>query len=259
MPRDLADVLHHLLPEAGPPPSAAVGPARPTAAGRLPVLAVPLGDDDSVRAGFVWNLAVEVLREGAHAALVAPRCDAGGTLWPKPDARPLGAEVVHAEGDDLESLAATAAHAAARAPAGSAGLVLVRVPPRSLLAPGADAGILAWTLLLCSTEPRDLLECYGLTKLIRRLAPAARIGVTIHGSHRRGEARAAYERVAEVASRRLGVTPESYGLLVGDVQVYRALLAHRPIGLVQPQSPAARSLHDVAALLLQDGREVAVG
>ena len=112
--------------------------------------------------------------------------------------------------------------------------------------------LLRWTLLLCSADPRELLETYGLSKLLLRHCPGARIGVTIHGTHRRGEAREAFSRLADVAARRLGIAPHSYGLVTDDVQVYRAVLAQRPIGHVHPQGAAARSLGDVAGLLLED-------
>jgi MinD-like ATPase involved in chromosome partitioning or flagellar assembly len=40
-----------------------------------------------------------------------------------------------------------------------------------------------------------------------------------------------------------------------DLHVYRSIVARRPIGLEHPQSPAARALHDVAGLLLDDAME----
>jgi MinD-like ATPase involved in chromosome partitioning or flagellar assembly len=50
----------------------------------------------------------------------------------------------------------------------------------------------------------------------------------------------------------------SYGLLVDDLHVYRAIVARRPIGLEHPQSPAARALRDVARLVLEDARKIAL-
>ncbi len=69
-----------------------------------------------------------------------------------------------------------------------------------------------------------------------------------------GEAEAAFSRLADATSRRLGLPLTSYGLLVDDLHVYRAIVAQRPIGMVHPQSPAARSMGDVAQLLLEDAR-----
>ena len=45
---------------------------------------------------------------------------------------------------------------------------------------------------------------------------------------------------------------------VHDLDVYRAIVAQRPIGLDHPQSPAARALRDVAGLLLEDARKASV-
>jgi MinD-like ATPase involved in chromosome partitioning or flagellar assembly len=51
----------------------------------------------------------------------------------------------------------------------------------------------------------------------------------------------------------------SYGLLVDDLHIYRASVAHRPIGLEHPQSRAARALRDVAQLLLDDAQDPGLG
>lgn len=268
MPRDLADVLHHLIPESGPPgdspaqprPQAPVAPSRPAAfcqpyAGR--VIAVPIGERDVVRAAFVWNLAVEAARLGGSATIVAPAQDSGSSLWPEESIRPMGSEVVLTPATNLGELHREALQiATVRASMGpTPGLIFVRVPPLWLREPGAGAGLLAWTLLLTSSEGRDLLECYGLTRLVENVLPGARVGITVHGTRRQGEAQAAFARLAEVVSRRLGRPVTSYGLLVDDLHVYRAIVDQRPIGMVQPQSPAARSLRSVAEMLLEDARK----
>jgi hypothetical protein len=198
-------------------------------------------------------------RLGATATVVAPESDRGSSLWPDDGVRPLGAEICWVPARSLAELHwgahEIASHrGASKRESGPAGLVIARVPPTWLPEASAGGGLLAWTLLLTSSEPSDLLESYGLARLVRRVAPHARIGVTVHGSRRCGEALEAFSKLSEVASRRLGLSLASYGLLVGDLQVYRAIVAQRPIGLVQPQSPAARSLQDVARLLLADAR-----
>ena len=82
--------------------------------------------------------------------------------------------------------------------------------------------------------------------------------MTIHGARRISDAERAFDRLADVASRHLRRTPVSYGLLVDDLHVYRAIVARRPIGLEHPQSPAARALRDVAQLVLEDARKSAI-
>ena len=67
MPKDLGDVLHFFLP--GDAASAGESPKldRPVV---LPILAMPIGERDVVRAAFAWNLNVEIARMGANTTAV---------------------------------------------------------------------------------------------------------------------------------------------------------------------------------------------
>jgi len=99
LPRDLDDVIHHFLPPNGngrPSNSVGGGPLteRPAA---LPIVSVPIGDRDVVRAAYAWNLAVEIARRGASATLLAPADAEPSPLWPEPGRGPVGAEVVLAD------------------------------------------------------------------------------------------------------------------------------------------------------------------
>jgi hypothetical protein len=226
LPRDLGDVLDYLLPvsEASetpaepsdpaprPPDDARPGPQRPPA---LPIVAVPIGGRDVVRAAFAWNLAVEVARLGGSAALVAPREAKTALLWPDPGRGPV------------ES-------------------------------PADGRALLRWVLLFTSLEPRDLMETYGLAKRLLSVSAACRVGITVHGVRHIQEAAQAFDLLAGVSARNLGRPLVSYGLLLDDLQVYRAIVSRRPIGIEHPQSRAARALSDVARLLLEDARDMAV-
>jgi hypothetical protein len=127
VPRDLGDVLHYFFREdAGRPaaaPAAPVPPAPATPRAALPVIATPLSERDVVRAALLWNLAVEVARQGASASVVAPAQGDSSALWPEPGRGPLGAELVLTFADDLAGLARSAfevaAHAGASGPPGS--------------------------------------------------------------------------------------------------------------------------------------------
>ena len=113
----------------------------------------------------------------------------------------------------------------------------------------------------CSRPPerRDLLETYGLAKRVLRGEPARR-GSASRSTARAGcaEAQSAFLHLAGVAARHLGRDLASYGLLVDDLHIYRAIVSRRPIGLEHPQSRAARALRDVARLLLEDARKMAL-
>lgn len=267
MPRDLADVADYFLPRSNPgvrAPVAATGlppgdaePPRASRPAALPIVAVPVGERDVVRAAFVWNLAVEVARLGASATLVAPSLAEPSPIWPEAGTGPVGAEVVLAPAEGLAQLHRAALdHAVARAAdSADGGLVLVRVPPAWLGRAADGRALLRWVLLFATTERSDLMETYGLAKRVLATSHEARVGVTIHGARRVVEAQGAFLHLAGVAARHLGRDLASYGLLVDDLHIYRAIVSQRPIGLEHPQSRAARALRDVARLLLEDARK----
>jgi hypothetical protein len=264
MARNLGDVADYFLPR----PGGAAAPARQGTArlradpaprerpAALPIVAVPVGDRDVVRAAFLWNLAVEVARLGASAALLAPEDAEPSPLWPESGPGPVGTEVVLTAAADLAELARAALDLAVSRAAESdaGGLVLVRVPPAWLGGASDARALLRWVLLFTAGEPRDLLETYALAKAVLGRHPEARVGVTIHGARRVADAERAFRGLADVAVRHLGRSVVSYGLLVDDLHVFRGIVARRPIGLEHPQSRAARALRDVARLLLDDAR-----
>jgi len=139
------------------------------------------------------------------------------------------------------------------------GVVLARVPPAWLNGASDGRALLRWVLLFAATESSDLRETYGLAKRVVRASPTSRIGVSIHGARRIDDAERAFQRFADTAKRHLGHAIVSYGLLMDDLLIYRAIVAHRSIGLEHPQSRAARALRDVARLLLEDSRDHALG
>lgn len=260
MARNLGDVLDYFLPPS-PGARAAVRreeverPAAHPRPAALPIVALPIGDRDVLRAAFAWNLTVELARSGARATLLAPAEAEPSPLWPEPGGGPLGSELVLVGARRLADLNRAALDVAVARAADSpeGGAVLVRVPP-AWLAEGEGRALLRWVLLLSSSDPRDLLEAYGLAKRVLAASPESRVGVTVHGVRRVAEAERAFGHLADVAARRLGRRLVSYGLLVDDLHVYRAIVSRRPIGLEHPQSRAARALGDVARLLLEDAR-----
>jgi hypothetical protein len=270
LPRDLGDVLHYFLPqhEVGARPSSRSGRLRsldfpkprldrPAA---LPIVALPLGKRDVVRAAYAWNLAVEVARQGASATLLASANSEPSPLWPEPGRGPVGAEVVLSEAQNFGDLNRRALDIAVSRAADSndGGLVLVTVPPQWFRDAGDGRALVRWVLLFTAAERREMLESYSLVKRIIAANSGARVGVTIHGVRRLEEAKGAFQHLAGVAARHLEHPLTSYGLLLDDLHVYRAIVSRRPIGLEHPQSRAARALRDVARLLLEDTRKQAV-
>jgi hypothetical protein len=215
-----------------------------------------MGERDVVRAAFTWNLAVEVARHGASSTLVAPEDDEPGLLWPEPGPGPLGSEIVLVDARGLGELyrAALDVAVARAADCRDGGVVLVRVPSPWLGDAAKGSGLFRRVLLFASLEPRDLLETYGLAKRLLSAVADTQVGITIHGARRISEAEQAFQLLAGVAARHLRRPLVSYGLLVDDLHVYRAIVSRRPIGLERPPSRAARALSDVARLLLEDTR-----
>lgn len=286
MPRDLADVLHHFLPEleeSGPAEAKSEFPsghanARKRERGEserfpaervasqavpppLPILGLPIGERDVVRAALAWNLAIETTRMGGSTIILAPETDRASPLWPEAGVGPLGSELVFCPASDLASLCAAATdHAVARAEkARRGGIVFVRIPPKWLVEQTAPLDAVRWILLLSSSNRRDLGEAFELVRTLVKAHPDIEIGLTVHGASTIAEARSAFETLAHMSEEQLGLVLISYGLLVDDLHVYRAIAAQRPVGLAHPQAPATRALMDVARLLYEDARSRVLG
>lgn len=299
MPRDLSDVLHYFLPELDGEPDSSRDPARPFVrrsdpaaipsippaprrraspprreSNRLPlsILGVPLGERDVVHAAYTWNLAVETARLGGASAIVAPEIDRDTPLWPGAGRGPLDVEIVYSPAGDLASLRRAAAEVAEERgrTARRGGIVFARIPPAWLerAAPPTAATSLEgspgvewirWLLLFSSTRRRDVEATFENVRRWVRERPGLEIGVTIQGVRQIAAARESFDELARSCDERLGVPLASYGLLVDDLEIYRAIATGRPIGESRPGIPAARALTDVARLLYEDARSRVLG
>jgi len=267
--------LHYFIPELEDEPgSDALADAseprltsnarRPTAASAsessVPILGVPIGDRDVVRAALTWNLAVEIARLGLRALILAPASKTTTPLWPAAGVGPLGTELRFCPAQNLAELSTAAVKFSAEfstTEPRDPGVLFVRVPPEWLIEQSSTPLPLAWWLLLSSPNHSDLAEAHEFAAAIGRVSPSSKVGVTIHGVSTIDDAKRAYEHLL-----RLCITQDdrdllSYGLLVDDLHVYRAIAAQRPIGLAHPQAPATRALMDVARLLAEDARSFA--
>jgi MinD-like ATPase involved in chromosome partitioning or flagellar assembly len=214
-----------------------------------------------LRAAFAWNLAVEIARLGGDATLLAPAETGGSALWPAPGRGPIGARLSFTGATNLPELNRAALDLAVSraADAADGGVILTRVPPSWMHQTMGNQTLLRWVLLFASPDSNNLQEAYALTKRLAQLGSKTRIGVTIHGAQKVSEAERAFRKLAGTALNHLHHSVVSYGLLVDDLHVYRAIVAQRPIGLEHPQSRAARALRDVARMLLDDARNHSVG
>jgi hypothetical protein len=262
MPRELADVLHYLLPESEQDGSAAQQASRPPRGSRpgsepegRAVLWVPLAPHDVVRGALVWNLAIEGARQGSTVRLVSPAA-APCASWPPPGRGPLGIETVAVDGGGVAGLARAAAAAPPAGGAGPTALTLVGVPIDWIQGGAAEEADVDWLLLLARPDERDLLEAWTVLEAVAQRAPGARIGVSIFGVRSLADARRTFDGLAALADLELARELVSYGVLIDDVHLSRSIVAQRPIALAQPSSPAARALADVAGMLLADAGAV---
>ena len=247
MPRELADVLHLFAPELTGSSVAISADGE-----RLSLVGVPFATADPVRSALLWNLAVELARQGARSALLAPRALCAAPAWPLPGRGPLGALSLRVDADEPAELARSAEEWVRSAAPRDRSLGLVALPGSCLHKAADAAALLRWTLLVLRPDEVESAAAWSALESIATHARDARIGVTLFGVRTIAEARDAFERLAGAAEERLGCPLVSYGLLVDDVHLSRSIVTGRPIALASAHAASARALADVASMLLED-------
>lgn len=273
VPRDLADVLHYFMPDIAADEHRAEtlvrSPQAVTSAHRsgshageprssaLPLAALPIADHEIVRASLIANLSVEIAALGGDATILTPATPNAEKLFPPHLCESPRARVQVTQAKDLASLHSAAVELAEvrGADENNGGIVLVRIPP--LWLQGVDHAadyateLFDWLLLFTSPDQRNLAETYTLAALILKQNPTAEIGLTVHGAKDRRDAADAFGRLARSVEQRLGLTLASYGLLVEDLDIYRALVAGRTVGRAYPGSISAQALREAAQLVFE--------
>jgi hypothetical protein len=236
--RELGEVLHYFLDDAPPQRE----PAAP------PVLAVGLGRRDVLRAAFAWNLAEELARAGVRTTVVTPPLRGGEAIWPEDRG---GARRRPALVEGPAGLDRAVGDARRAGTAGGGGLVMVPLPYEALL-DGARPAWLAWLLLFTTPDPRERAATAALLRRLPGEDEGLRVGVTVHGVGGVDEARRAFLELAGEVERDGRRRLWSYGLLVDDLDVYRAITERTVVGEVRPACRAARAIRDVAAWIRTD-------
>ena len=234
MARDLSDVLHYFLEDA--PPSAHGAAA--------PLLAVPLARGETLRSALTQALASELAERGLDVALLVPSVN----VTPQdglPGIRPVR---VACGSQNLGDLRAAAMAWAAKHR--ERGLALVQVPAEWLDQLQPCDPLLGWVLLLA--EPGDRRSALDLCLRLGRCGPSTQIGVTVHGVHSIDEGEALFETLAREVEGSVGRRLSSYGLVLDDLEIARALVTGRAMDSQGPGQDAARSLRDVAHWLHED-------
>ncbi|HVH07777.1 MAG TPA: hypothetical protein VNE71_17425, partial [Myxococcota bacterium] len=186
MARELADVIHYFLDDAGDDRAAP------------PLLALPIGEKEPLRLAFVWNLAVELARRGVRPSLHVPEASSLRDLLPAPAVGGvLAPELVLCGARTLPDFQRDVARAAR--PARGDALRLGIVPCEWVAEPAdarAAADLFRWTLLFAAPDPTDLEAVGDLAARLSDAVPGGVLGVTIHAVESVAEAKGAFERLA---------------------------------------------------------------
>lgn len=239
MARELGDVLHYFLDDT---------PVREAA--ELPVLAIGLGRRDVLRAAFAWNLAEELARTGVQTTVVTPPAPGAEAFWPE-TRTPGGARRRPALADGPAALERAIQDARRAGRKGGKGLVVVALP-QDVLLDESRPGWLRWLLLFTTPDPRERAATAALVQRLPSEVEGLRVGVTVHGVSGIDEARRTFLALAAEVERDADRRLWSYGLLVDDLDVYRAITERSAVCEARPTSRAARAMRDVAAWIRAD-------
>ena len=143
--------------------------------------------------------------------------------------------------------------------------LMMRRPPGSTLFPYTalfrSAFLLALVIALTSPDRTIFwFVIFGWSGIAATFCPIMILslfwsGITVRGAIGQRDGEEAFARLAHSVEQRLGLTLTSYGLLVEDLDICRAIVAERPIGQAHPNSLAARALRETAKLVYERAKK----
>lgn len=101
-------------------------------------------------------------------------------------------------------------------------------------------------LLVTNHEVTALSDSYALYKRAHLVNPHINVGVVVNRVPSEAAARSAWQRFRDASQRFLGHSPEFVGWVPADPAVSRSVEARSPVGLLEPDSDAARAIRSVA-------------
>ena len=108
-------------------------------------------------------------------------------------------------------------------------------------------------VLVATPEPTSITDAYALLKALNRRAGFSREHTSIKMiSNRVGteaEGRSLYEKMSVVVDKFLNIQPEFLGIIPQDDMISKAVMVQKPITMAYPNSPAAKSLQEIAGRL----------
>lgn len=117
---------------------------------------------------------------------------------------------------------------------------------------GVGPAVLSFTLaadevmVVTTPEPTAIADAYAVIKSLVRAKPSVDLRVVVNLSRDEAEARAVFDRIAQVAQRFLGATVRFAGYLPSDPRVAAAVRRRCPFALDPSSGPAGQCLDQIA-------------
>jgi len=97
-------------------------------------------------------------------------------------------------------------------------------------------------VVVTTPEPTSITDAYAVIKILLQHEYEGQISLLVNLAADRGEARATYQRISDVARQFLGAKVYDGGYVLNDPKVADAVRRREPFVLLHPRSPASRSL-----------------
>lgn len=110
-------------------------------------------------------------------------------------------------------------------------------------------------VVVTTPQPTSITDAYAMIKVLNRSQARGSIGVLVNMVDTRGEARATYQRVSDVAQRFLNYSVADFGYVLHDTAVEQAVLARQPFVMKYPGSNASAC---IATIATEFSRNIAV-
>ena len=110
-------------------------------------------------------------------------------------------------------------------------------------------------VVVANEEPTSLTDAYAVLKLHRRDAPSGRAGVLVNMVAQRAQAMKVHAALDSACRGFLGAGVRMLGAVRRDPRIPAAIRAQTPLLTRHPASPAAQDLREIAAGLLDGGRD----
>ncbi len=114
-------------------------------------------------------------------------------------------------------------------------------------------------IVVVTPEPTSLTDAYALIKIISNFKLQSEVGIVVNRSADRREAMQTLDKISNAIGRFLNIDINFLGWIPEDKLVSQAIKSQKPYFLTSSNSPAARSISEIAKVLTKSDRTTAVG